>query len=188
MNREQELELGIAYLTDAHARAQRVADAAQKEVADLAAAIATARAELAALVKPPEPPLRDRFTAALNASALPDSAKMGWIASRAFVSVYASFYSMAEQYGATNPGDIGRLAAAITNRKSSPFTPPAWMFGDDEDEGDAMQSHERRAICQWSGYVHPYTCNDDACRAIHRDPLHPKREGGWVCLHCGLHQ
>lgn len=189
MTREQELKLALTYLIDAHVAAQRVAAAAQKEVDDLAAAIAKARAELNALTLPPEPSLRDRFTAALNASALPESAKMGWIASRAFVSVYASFYSMAEQYGATHPKDIAKLARAITGSR---INPPAWMV-DPEDE--TMPPHERRALSQWSGHGHPFTCNDDPCRAKTRAapggdawPLHPKREGGWVCLHCGLHQ
>lgn len=103
--------------------------------------------------------------------------------------VYRAFYELADAYGATNPKDIGRLASAITDRKGSPFSPPEWLFGGDDEDGDNMQNHERRAICQWSGYVHPYTCNNDECRGkTNGAPLHPKREGGWVCLHCGLHQ
>lgn len=138
---------------------------------------------------PPEPPLTDRFTAALNASALPAHAKMGGIESITLVSVFTSFYALAERYGATHPKDIAKLASVITNRKASPFKPPDWMISDDEDKAVIIKSHERRAISQWSGYVHPYTCNDDPCRGkTNGAPLHPKREGGWVCLHCGLHQ
>ena len=132
---------------------------------------------------PPEPPLTDRFTAALNASALPAHAKMGGIESITIVSVFTSFYALAERYGATHSRDIAKLARSITGSR---INPPAWMV-DPEDE--TMPPHERRALSQWSGHGHPFTCNDDPCHvSTGGAPLHPKREGGWVCLHCGLHQ
>lgn len=134
---------------------------------------------------PPEPPLTERFTAALAKTSL------ATLAVPHKGSVYAYFYDLAEQYGGKpeHHNALGTLADTLTNREASPFKPPDWMISDDEDKAVIIKSHERRAISQWSGYVHPYTCNDDPCRAkTHGAPLHPKREGGWVCLHCGLHQ
>lgn len=105
----------------------------------------------------------------------------------------AFFYEVAERYGKKKPRRVRWLAFMIAGRGLRPLEAPAWLFEDDKTCG--METHERRALCQWSGYVHPYTCNDDKCRAFTRAepkgdawPLHPKREGGWVCLHCGLHQ
>ena len=103
----------------------------------------------------------------------------------------AFFYDVAERYSKKEPHFVAKLARIVSGRDKRPVDPPD-IFGDDDD---GILSHERRALCQWSGYVHPYTCNDDNCRAQTRAepkgdawPLHPKRDGGWVCLHCGLHQ
>lgn len=98
----------------------------------------------------------------------------------------AFFYDVAEQHGKKSPRFVAKLGRIINRlRKSNPL-------GEDEE---GIEPHERRALWQWSGQVHPFTCNDDACRHHTRSepkgdawPLHPKREGGWVCLHCGLHQ
>lgn len=102
--------------------------------------------------------------------------------------ITAFFYEVAEQYGKKDPHFVAKLGRTIN--KMRPRLDPF-----DMDDGDGIEPHERRALCQWSGQVHPYTCNDDNCRDKTRAepkgdawPLHPKREGGWVCLHCGLHQ
>lgn len=99
----------------------------------------------------------------------------------------AFFYEVAEKHGKKSPQFVAKLGRVV-NQMRPKFDP----FGDDCDD---IEPHERHALCQWSGYVHPYTCNDDNCRDKTRAepkgdawPLHPKREGGWVCLHCGLHQ
>ena len=101
---------------------------------------------------------------------------------------FAAFYDFAERYGAAFPATINILARIITGHNKISGANWLWAYDDDDPTHPKCEPWELRAVRQWSNFCHPYTCNDDNCRSIHRDPLHPRREGGWVCLHCGLVQ